>query len=208
MTDLSSANIASVNLSLTTNTLSVNPSSTNTASTYQQSDVNEKKISAGFFYIISTADVPPGVYKIGKTIQTDPNKRLCRYPAYSSVKYTIAVENADLFEDIVMRKFKSTFKRRMELGIEYYEGDLINMVCQVHDLWVKYGQVKFATLLSSEKIKPNGWQYFVNEWLINHLNATDDEMYEGYVNTIINNFGSHEYAEKVYFLTYLKSTFM
>ena len=79
----------------------------------------DKKNESGYFYIIKTPDVPEGVYKIGKTTMVDPNKRLCRYPTYSCCLYTIHVENADLFEDLVMRKLKLVTKRRMEYGLEY-----------------------------------------------------------------------------------------
>jgi hypothetical protein len=170
---------------------------------------NERKEEIGFFYIIRTPDTPDDVYKIGKTTNCDPNKRLCKYPKYSIVKYTIAVENADMFEDIVMRKFKSIFKRRRELGLEYYEGDIIKMISEVHNLWLKYGNVKTTSFIKNkaiENIKPNGWQYFVNEWLSRHLFASDDEIYEGYVKTIKTDFGSNEYAEKPFFLAYLHST--
>lgn len=173
---------------------------------FVSNEMNEKKNASGFFYIISTADTPDSVYKIGKTTDCDPNKRLCKYPKFSLVKYTIAVENADLFEDIVMRKFKSAFKRRMELGLEYYEGDLTAMVCIVHQLWLNYGNIKIAKLIPIENIKPNGWQYYVNEWLSKHPFASDDEAYDGYVATITTDFGSREYAEKSFFVKYLNST--
>lgn len=169
----------------------------------------DRKNAEGFFYIIRTPDAPDNVYKIGKTTNCDPNKRLCKYPKFSLVKYTIAVENADLFEDIIMRKFKALFKRRMELGLEYYEGDIIEMISAVHQLWLKYGNVKVAPFIADKSVeimKPNGWQYFVNEWLSKHPFAEDDEIYEGYVKTITTDFGSNEYAEKPFFLTYLQST--
>lgn len=174
-----------------------------------QSIREDRKNAEGFFYIIRTPDSPDGVYKIGKTTNYDPNKRLCRYPKYSVVKYTIAVENADMFEDIVMRKFKGLFKRRMELGLEYYEGNLVKMISEVHQLWLKYGDVKIAPFIadkSAEIMKPNGWQYFVNEWLSKHDFADDNEIYDNYVHIMKTDFGSNEYAEKAFFLKYLYST--
>jgi hypothetical protein len=168
----------------------------------------------GFFYIIQTPDVETGVYKIGKTTQTNPNKRLCAYPTYSSVKYTIAVNNADLFEDIVMRKFKILFKRRMEHGLEYYEGDLVAMIEEVHNLWIKYNNINSSYTnpikldKSIEKIKPNGWQYFVNEWLSKNTDSTVDIAYEAYVDIIKKIFMSNEYAEKPVFTVYFNAMSM
>ncbi len=165
-----------------------------------------KKDERGFFYIIKTPDVPEGVYKIGKTIMTDPNKRLCKYPTYSCCLYTIHVQNADLFEDLVMRKLKGTFKRRMEYGLEYYEADIRTLINEVHNLWLKYGSIDQLQLdKSNEKMKPNGWQYFANEWLAKHPTATAEEAYPNYVETIKTIFMSNEYAEFEFFSAYFNS---
>ncbi len=166
----------------------------------------EVKNEEGFFYIIQTTDVESKVFKIGKTTQIDPNKRLCKYPQYSTVKYTIFCNNADLFEDIVMRKFKSLFKRRMEYGLEYYEGDIIKMIDETHKLWIKYNFISEAQLNKDiERIKPNGWQYFVNEWLSKNRTATIDAAYEAYTHIIMDTFASNEYAEKDAFVAYFNA---
>jgi hypothetical protein len=167
----------------------------------------EFKDESGFFYIIKCADVPDNVYKIGKTCEKDPNKRLCRYPPFSCVQYTIAVANADLFEDIVMRKFKSAFTRRREFGLEYYEGDIIAIIDEVHRLWLKYGRLVDAKLDKTiEKIKPNGWQYFVNDWLSKNPTCDIHEAYEAYVKIMKDTFASNEYAEFEPFAIYYEST--
>jgi hypothetical protein len=166
----------------------------------------EVKNISGFFYIIKTADVPDGVYKIGKTIMEDPNKRLCRYPKYSCCMYTIQVANADLFEDIVMRKLKGAVKRRMEFGIEYYEADIRILVDIVHNLWLRYGQIGEAVLdKSNEKIKPNGWQYFANEWIAQNPAATVHEAYSAYEHMMKTEFMTNEYAEFDCFSIYFNS---
>ncbi len=166
----------------------------------------DQKNESGYFYIIKTPDVPEGVYKIGKTTMVDPNKRLCRYPTYSCCLYTIHVENADLFEDLVMRKLKLVTKRRMEYGLEYYEADIKTLVDEVHQLWLKYGSIKeFQLDKSNEKIKPNGWQYFANEWLSKDPTATPETAYTAYVDLMKNTFMSNEYAEFEVFSAYFKS---
>ena len=160
----------------------------------------------GFFYIIKTADVPDGVYKIGKTIADDPNKRLCKYPKYSCCEYTVHVANADLFEDIVMRKLKISAIRRMEFGIEYYESDIRTLIDLVHQLWLKYGQITEATLnKTTEQLKPNGWQYFVNEWMSKNLDASVFEAYIAYVDIMKTIFMTIDYAEFDYFKPYFES---
>jgi len=183
-------------------------SSTTHASTMHSSSTTTelKSDQSGFFYIIKTPDVPEGVYKIGKTCQVDPNKRLCRYPTYSCCLYTIHVANADLFEDLVMRKLKGSCKRRMEYGLEYYESDIRTLINEVHQLWLKYGSlVDFQLDKSNEKNKPNGWQYFANEWLAKNPNASADEAYLAYTHIMKSEFMSNEYAEFEYFERYFKS---
>jgi len=160
----------------------------------------------GFFYIIKTADVPAGVYKIGKTCADDPNKRLCRYPKYSCCEYTVHVSNADLFEDIVMRKLKVAAKRRMEFGLEYYEEDIRTLIDLVHQLWLKYGHISEATLdKTAEQMKPNGWQYFVNEWMSKNTDASVFNAYIAYVDIMKTVFMTKDYAEFDYFKQYFES---
>lgn len=161
---------------------------------------------SGFFYIIKTPDVPENVYKIGKTTMIDPNKRLCRYPMYSCCMYTIHVANADLFEDLVMRKLKGSVIRRMEFGLEYYEADIYTLINIVHQLWNKYGQIKeFQMDKTIERVKPNGWQYFANEWLSKNKDADAIDAYQHYVLIMQSIFMTNEYAEFEPFIEYYKA---
>jgi hypothetical protein len=170
------------------------------------SQPNSNKNQPGFFYIIKTPDVPPDVYKIGKTIQTDPNKRLCRYPPYSCTQYTVAVANADLFEDIVMRKLKGSVIRRREYGLEYYQSDIKILIDQIHNLWLSYGDLTDTQLDKTiEKIKPNGWQFFANEWLSKHPGVTASEAHLAYISIMRDVFASNEYAELDAFSEYFRS---
>jgi hypothetical protein len=163
---------------------------------------------AGFFYIVQTADVADGVYKIGKTKQDNPNKRLADYPKFSCVKYTIFVENADDFEAYTIRKFKTLFKRRKEYGLEYFEGSIIDMINITHEFWQKFGtSINIEIPKDPVAIKPNGWAYFANEWLSKNLSANQpinyDEAYNAYVKILTTDFASNEYAEREVFDLYL-----
>jgi predicted house-cleaning noncanonical NTP pyrophosphatase (MazG superfamily) len=170
------------------------------------------KDTRGYFYIIKTADTPANVYKIGKTVEVDPNKRLCKYPKYSDLKYTVAVANADTFEDLVMRKLKTKVKRRQEFGLEYYEAELPILINIIHEIWMAHGsatehKIDKPVHRSTERIKPNGWQFFVNEWLSANQSASPEEAYAAYVNCVKTAFLSNEYAEYPCFLTYYSSLF-
>ena len=167
--------------------------------------INSNNVSVdGFFYIIQTSDVTDSVYKIGKTEDMDLNRKLCIYPVYSCVKYTVYCENIDLFYNMVVHKFSTTFKKKLEYGQNYYFGDLKNMVDCCHKLWMTYGN-ETKKIYNEEigKIKPYGWDYFSNEWLINNLDKSNDESYNVYLNIIKNTFGSNEYAEKEIFDKYM-----
>lgn len=160
----------------------------------------------GFFYIIKTSDTPENVYKIGKTTDVNPNKRLCKYPKYSQVLYTIHVSDADGFEDLVMRKLRMVLVRRLEYGYEYYEcPELKKIIDIVHYYWMKYHDKDIILNKSIESIKPNGIQYFVNEYLSKNLNSTInlDDLYTKYVKIIKETFNSNDYAEKNVFTTYI-----
>ena len=158
---------------------------------------------SGFFYIIQTADVPVGVYKIGKTARANPNKRLCEYPKFSSVKYTVSVEDCHGFESYAMRKFRVLFKRRREFGLEYYEGDIKDMINLAHKLWNQFGSAgRVIVDTAIEKIKPNGFQAFVNEWYSQQLDPTIDEAYDMYVSLMRDSYLTRDYASKEVFVVY------
>ena len=194
------ASQSSIPIKINTRNNNNDTTSTSTSTSTQ----SEQKDSSGFFYIIQTADVPYGVYKIGKTTRCNPNKRLCEYPKFSSVKYTIFVNDCHGFESYTMRKFRVLFKRRREFGLEYYEGDIKQMINAAHKLWNKFGNSSQVVVDKSvEKIKPIGFQYFINEWYADQVDPSIDEAYDMYVSIIQSTFMSNEYANKQVFVTYL-----
>lgn len=162
---------------------------------------------SGFFYIIKTADTEDNVYKIGMTKRCNPNKRLCEYPKYSAVKYTIAVDYIDVFEDYIMRKFRILFKRRLEYGIEYYEcNDIKKMIDVVHQIWMKYGDKEIQIDKKLENIKPNGIQAFINDWFSKQEDPSSidlDIAYIEYVKMMKEIFLTEEYAENETFKIYM-----
>lgn len=160
----------------------------------------------GYFYILQTPDVEDTVYKIGKTQQLDPNRRFCQYKKGVCVKYTIEVENCDEFEDYVMRKFRVLFVRRREYGLEYYQGSLKKMIDAVHAMWMVHGMaVTIEIDKELEKIKPNGFQAFANEWLSKQDLARLDyaAAYKAYTLMMKDEFLSSDYADEESFTTYL-----
>lgn len=162
---------------------------------------NPKTNPAGFFYIIQTADVADNVYKVGKTRRLI--KRMGEYPKYSLVKYTIAVSDCHAFEAYALRKFRLLFKRRREYGLEYFEGDLTEMINLAHKLWNKFVVGPISINKNMEKIKPKGFQYFVNEYYSKRNKPSLTESYDMYVSMMKDTFMTDIYADKYTFIMYL-----
>jgi hypothetical protein len=66
------------------------------------------------------------IYKIGKT--TKSIKRLSQYPKDSKLKLLLAVENCHESEKLLIVKFDEMFVNKPEIGREYYEGELKEMI--------------------------------------------------------------------------------
>jgi hypothetical protein len=68
-------------------------------------------------------------YKIGETEK--PHRRFYNYPKSSQLVYIKAVKNSRLIEDIAKKRFKQIFKHKKEYGIEYFNGDLNQMIKEI-----------------------------------------------------------------------------
>ena len=68
------------------------------------------------------------VYKVGKTNQPNYN-RFKTYPNDSKILLHISVENCSEFEESILSIFRRTFIPRVDIGSEYFEGD-VNLMRQ------------------------------------------------------------------------------
>ena len=79
------------------------------------------------------------------------------------------------------------------------------MINAAHSIWTKYGnaaRVKISKKI--ERLKPNGFQYFCNEWLSQQDRLPPiDVVYDAYVSIITSAFGTSDVAEKKMFIIYL-----
>ncbi len=66
------------------------------------------------------------IYKIGKTSQVH-TKRANSYPKGSCLQFHIRVEDSHNVEKQIIRYFKESFAQRLDIGIEYFEGNYIKM---------------------------------------------------------------------------------
>lgn len=66
------------------------------------------------------------VYKIGKT-NRKPFDRLKGYPKGTKLEFMISVDDCNIREIMVKNNFNELYKKRTDIGQEYYEGDLNSM---------------------------------------------------------------------------------
>jgi hypothetical protein len=87
------------------------------------------------------------IYKIGKTTQTI-EKRMNGYPKGSHLKTLRSVKDSDIIESILKYQFKINFIQRKDIGAEYFEGDIDEMLELFDDIVNKpnkyiYGHNKY-----------------------------------------------------------------
>jgi hypothetical protein len=77
------------------------------------------------------------IYKIGKTKQ-EPHKRMAGYPKDSELYLTVCVDNCDLKEKELIKQCKERFAIRHDIGDEYFQGDvkeIMKLIFQLSDSW-------------------------------------------------------------------------
>lgn len=87
----------------------------------------KKTMAEGYIYLIQEREfVNKGeeVYKFGKTKTRSAHARIKQYPKNSVLFYTEAVKNCDETETLLLTEFGKKFKRRSDIGREYFEGNI------------------------------------------------------------------------------------
>jgi hypothetical protein len=98
----------------------------------QQEQINDfKKLvkSDQFVYLLQEREfVRSGenIFKIGKT--TRPSERIKGYPNGSILFLNLPCENCDVMEKKLIKHFDEKFVKKSEIGREYYEGELKNLI--------------------------------------------------------------------------------
>lgn len=72
------------------------------------------------------------------------NKRFHQYPKKSILIYQILCDDCDELERSIIINFKLLFKRRSDIGNEYFEGDKNVMIKSIHHLM--YNDAKIVNL--------------------------------------------------------------
>lgn len=76
------------------------------------------------------------IYKIGKTCQKDPRRRIASYPKGSECIILIKKDNVELVEKRLIKQFTNFFIKRSDIGAEYFEGNKETMTKLIFDYQV------------------------------------------------------------------------
>jgi hypothetical protein len=82
-----------------------------------------------YIYLLQTREfinTNKPIYKVGKTKLINYG-RFNQYPKGSILLLQSNCYNCDVIEKIIINEFKEKFKQRLEIGLEYFEGDYIKM---------------------------------------------------------------------------------
>jgi len=91
----------------------------------------------GFIYILQLREfikTKEQIYKIGMTNKNDFLTRFKQYPKKSKYYKYWKVPDAKEYERIVIIKFKKKFKQINDIGSEYFEGDIYEMINTIDNL--------------------------------------------------------------------------
>jgi len=88
----------------------------------------------GYIYIIKEREFinsNTNIYKIGRT--QDILERVKNYPKNSKLHYTVIVNDVVNTETKLIKLFIYHFNHRKDIGREYFEGDVKQMIDIIHD---------------------------------------------------------------------------
>ena len=108
-----------------------------------------------YIYLIHTREFynhDEFVYKIGKTKKLNFH-RFNQYPRGSVLLFQTNCNDCDICETKILKLFNSKYKRRKDIGLEYFEGDYKQMkkdICNIVDNNV---DVKVAPKIVKKKFK-------------------------------------------------------
>lgn len=89
-----------------------------------------KNTSQGYVYMLQEREfirMKEPVYKVGKTTQ-ELYKRISQYPKSSLLLVAMRVEDCHHSERQLLAEFRKLFASRRDIGAEYFEGDVNEMV--------------------------------------------------------------------------------
>lgn len=107
-------------------------------------------MTEGFIYLLREREfikTNENIFKIGKTKQ-EFGKRFNQYPNKSQMYLHLYITDVDTFEKITIELFSKEFNRRIDIGYEYFEGNINDMIklifnCYFNDNFNKINEINF-----------------------------------------------------------------
>jgi hypothetical protein len=96
----------------------------------QPNEQKQLEMTEGFFYLLREREfikTNENIYKIGKSKQ-EFGKRFSQYPNQSQMYLHLYVNDVDKFEKTLIDLFRIEFNKRLDIGYEYFEGNVNNMI--------------------------------------------------------------------------------
>jgi hypothetical protein len=115
-----------------------------------------------YIYLLRTREFirfNENIYKIGKTTQ-EPNNRLRGYPKGSEILYIISVKNCHETELLCINKFKYEYVQKRDYGIEYFEGNVKDMIKTINYILNIKNDIKNTKIIKKK---------YLDQFLIKHL---------------------------------------
>ena len=99
----------------------------------------------GHFYILREREfiaLSQPVYKIGRSGSIF--RRITRYPNGSKIIMILECDNMFTFETTIIDLFTRKFNRRLDIGREYFEGNITQMIKSIMDVYLGYAKFKIG----------------------------------------------------------------
>jgi hypothetical protein len=94
--------------------------------------------SAQYIYLLQEREfikTKENIYKIGKTTQLNHERFKC-YPKGSKLLIQTICCNCHIFEKELIKLFKDKFIQRIDIGIEYFQGNYMDMILTIHQYMI------------------------------------------------------------------------
>ena len=137
-------------------------------------DINN--IKTGYIYLLQEREfikTNEKIYKIGRSNQKN-FKRFTQYPKGSKILYHQKTFCHKNMEKILVEHFKNKFKQKIEIGNEYFEGNVVDMIREIVKFLLFEDRGKYLVMQSKIELE----KYYKK---INEKSASDEEVLDGIV---------------------------
>jgi hypothetical protein len=122
------------------NNIDIKIENPNNISTDKNFKICKNNTTSNYIYLIQEREFvncDEKIYKIGKTKQ-DNLRRIKDYPKGSILLLQYNCNNCDIIEKKLINDFKNKYKHQKSIGAEYFEGDYIEMIKDIHNTIIEH----------------------------------------------------------------------